>query len=152
MQFKWGSFLCIYYCLKSHHRWLSKRFRKSCFSRRCFFFRKANFRLLTSFSQSLTIYRSVTNPTNNRVFRLKLRGGAQKIFLLIPWTKILHQIRFLTRTIYQKIWKILAFGMFNINLNFSTEWIQSQLIYNLMFLIALYSPKNDNKQPSEMRN
>ena len=29
-------FPCIYYCSKSHHRWLNKCFHKSYFSRRCF--------------------------------------------------------------------------------------------------------------------
>ena len=37
-------------------------------------------------------------------------------------------------------------------MNFSTKLASKTAIYNLMFLIALYSPKNDNKQPSEMRN
>ena len=32
-----SSFLYIYYCSGSHHRWLNKCFRKSYFSRRCFF-------------------------------------------------------------------------------------------------------------------
>ena len=37
-------------------------------------------------------------------------------------------------------------------MNFSTKLASKTAIYNLMFLIALYSPKNDNKQPYEMRN
>ena len=41
--------------------------------------------------------------------------------------------------------------MFNKHINFSTESAKKTTIYNLLFLIALYSPKNDNKQPSEMR-
>ena len=36
-------------------------------------------------------------------------------------------------------------------MNLSTESAK-KTIYNLLFLIALYSPKNDNKQPPEMRN
>ena len=47
--------------------------------------------------------------------------------------------------------------MFDKNINFSTEFqykvsLKETTIYNSIFLIALYSPKNDNKQPSEMRN
>ena len=38
-------------------------------------------------------------------------------------------------------------------MNFSIESaLKKKTIYNLIFLIVLYSPKNDNKQPSEMRN
>ena len=37
-------------------------------------------------------------------------------------------------------------------LNFSTESAKKSIIYGFLFLIALYSAKNDNKHPSEMRN
>ena len=37
-------------------------------------------------------------------------------------------------------------------LNFSAESAKKTRIYNLLFLIATYSPKNDNKHPSETRN
>ena len=37
-------------------------------------------------------------------------------------------------------------------LNFSTESAKKPTIYDLLFLIAIYAPKNDNKHPSEMRN
>ena len=37
-------------------------------------------------------------------------------------------------------------------LNFSTESAKKTTIYDFIFLIALYSPKNDNKDPSETRN
>ena len=37
-------------------------------------------------------------------------------------------------------------------LNFSTESAKKWIIYGFLFLIALYSAKNDNKHPSEMRN
>ena len=36
-------------------------------------------------------------------------------------------------------------------LNFSTESAKKATINNLLFLIALYSPKYNNKQPIEMR-
>ena len=53
--------------------------------------------------------------------------------------------------------KVLVFWVFNENRNFSTEFqykvsLKKTAIYNLLFLITIYSPKNDNKQPSEMRN
>ena len=41
--------------------------------------------------------------------------------------------------------------MFNKNINFSIESAKKTTIYNLLFLTELYSSKNDNKQPSEMR-
>ena len=37
-------------------------------------------------------------------------------------------------------------------LNFSTESAKKPTIYDLLFLIAIYSPKNDSKHPSEMRD
>ena len=39
-------------------------------------------------------------------------------------------------------------------LNFSTESAKELTLYDLLFLIAIYSPNinNDNKNPSEMRN
>ena len=37
-------------------------------------------------------------------------------------------------------------------LNFSTESVKELTIYDLLFLIAIYSPNNDNMHPSEMRN
>ena len=37
-------------------------------------------------------------------------------------------------------------------LNFSTESAKERTIYDFLFLIAIYSPKNDNKHPSKMRN
>ena len=37
-------------------------------------------------------------------------------------------------------------------LNFSTESAKKTVIYNLLFFTTLHSPKNDNEQPSEMRN
>ena len=43
-------------------------------------------------------------------------------------------------------------GVFNKNFNFSTESAKKSTIYDFLFLIALYSPKNDNKHPSETRN
>ena len=46
--------------------------------------------------------------------------------------------------------------MFNKNINFSTEfqyWISLKTtIYGLLFPIALYFPKKDNKHSSEIRN
>ena len=75
--------------------------------------------LITSelFNRNLSIvhptlfFQCRNSPTNTGVFRLKLPGGAQsgcsaqKYFLLIPWTKILHRIYFLraalSRTIYR---------------------------------------------------
>ena len=37
-------------------------------------------------------------------------------------------------------------------LNFSTESTKKPTIYDSLFLIAIYSPENDSKHPSEMRN
>ena len=37
-------------------------------------------------------------------------------------------------------------------LNFSTESAKERTINDLLFLIAIYSPKNDNRHPSKMRN
>ena len=37
-------------------------------------------------------------------------------------------------------------------LNFSTKSAKRFNNYDLLFLIAIYSPNNDNKHPSEMRN
>ena len=37
-------------------------------------------------------------------------------------------------------------------LNFSTGSAKKTTIYDLLFLFETYSPKNDNKHPSEMRN
>ena len=51
-----------------------------------------------------------------------------------------------------KQWKIQVFGVFNKNINFSTESTDKPKIYDLLFLIAIYSSKNDNKYPSEIRN
>ena len=53
--------------------------------------------------------------------------------------------------------KISVFGVFNKNINFSTEFqyrvtLKKTGMCNLIFLIAVYSPKNDNNQPCEMRN
>ena len=45
-----------------------------------------------------------------------------------------------------------VFRLINKNINFSTESVRNPTIYNLLFLIAIYSPKNINKYPSEMKN
>ena len=37
-------------------------------------------------------------------------------------------------------------------LNFNTDAAKTSIIYDLLFLIATYFPKNDNKHPSEMWN
>ena len=37
-------------------------------------------------------------------------------------------------------------------LNFSTESAEKPKNYDLLFLIAIYSPKNDNKHSSELRH
>ena len=37
-------------------------------------------------------------------------------------------------------------------LNFSTESAKEVTFYDLLFLIAIYYPNNDNKHPSEMKN
>ena len=37
-------------------------------------------------------------------------------------------------------------------LNFSTESPKELTLYDMLFLIAIYSPNNDNKHLSEMRN
>ena len=45
--------------------------------------------------------------------------------------------------------KISFFGLSNKNINFSTESTKKPTIYDLLFLVATYFPKNDNKHPSE---
>ena len=37
-------------------------------------------------------------------------------------------------------------------LNFSTKSGEKPTIYDLLFLVLIYSPKNNNKHPSEIRN
>ena len=37
-------------------------------------------------------------------------------------------------------------------LSFSTESTKELLIYDFLFLVAIYSPNNDNKYSSEIRN
>ena len=37
-------------------------------------------------------------------------------------------------------------------LNFSTKSAKELTLYKLLFLIAIYSPNNCNKHPSELRN
>ena len=48
--------------------------------------------------------------------------------------------------------KISVYGEFNKNINISTESAEKSTIYDLLFLVSIYSPKNDNKKTSEMRN
>ena len=76
-------------------------------------------------------------------------------------TKISHQNSFLRAAlnwlIYQNMQKKFSFwgSLIKISIsvqNFSTESAEKSTIYNLLFLVAIYSPKNDNKHPSEMRN
>ena len=77
--------------------------------------------------------------------------------------KLLNQNSFLrlALNICRKMWKILFFRVFNRNINFSffflsffyfsTESVNKSSIYDLPFLIAIYSPKNVNKHSSEMK-
>ena len=37
-------------------------------------------------------------------------------------------------------------------LNFSTESAKELTLYDMLSLIAIYYPNNDNKHPSDMRN
>ena len=37
-------------------------------------------------------------------------------------------------------------------LNFSTKSGEKPTTYDFLFLVVIYSPKNDNKHPSEIRN
>ena len=72
--------------------------------------------------------------------------GAQSYFLRVA----------LNRAIYQKMQKKSVFGVFNkisiSVLNFSTNSAKKPTNYDLVFLTAIYSPKNDNKHPRKMRN
>ena len=83
------------------------------------------------------MYHLVINPTNIGVFRLKSPAGAesgyttQKIFPLIPWTNILHQICFLRA-----------------GLKGTINWKCKKAVFG----IATDFSKNDSKHPSEMRN
>ena len=58
----------------------------------------------------------------------------------------------LNRTINQIMRKSSFFVVFNKNINFSTESVKKTKMYNFLFFTATYSPKNDNKHPSEMKN
>ena len=65
------------------------------------------------FTVALSIYHLVINPFKVGAFRLKLPAGAQsgctipKLFLLIQWTNILHQIWFLRAALNGTIyWKM----------------------------------------------
>ena len=49
-----------------------------------------------------------------------------------------------------KQWKKTPFLECLIKIYFSTESAKEPTIYDFLILIALYSPKNDNKHPSEM--
>ena len=112
-----------------------------------------------AFTVKLSIDHLVIDPTNSGIFRLKLPGDAaplRKLFHSIPWTKVFHQMCFLgavlSKTIYRAMLKISVLGMFNISvLNFSNDSAKERTIYDLLF-IAIYSPKNDTKHPSKMRN
>ena len=117
------------------------------------------------FTLALSIYYLVIIPTNTEVFILKLPGSvrsgytSKKIFLMIPWTKILHPIcllrEALNRTVYQKCKKFQVSGcLIEIQisaLHISTESAKKTTIYNLLFLYILYSLENDTNQPFEMR-
>ena len=49
--------------------------------------------------------------------------------------------------------KVSVFGVFNTNINFSTESEKNPTIYDFLFNIAIYSPKNVNKYLlSEIKN
>ena len=45
-----------------------------------------------------------------------------------------------------------VFGVFNKIINFITESVKKPTIYVLLFLGGIYSPKNINRYPSEMKN
>ena len=47
----------------------------------------------------------------------------------------------LNRIIYQKMWKMSVFGLFNKIINFITESVKKPTIYDLLFLNGIYSPK-----------
>ena len=59
------------------------------------------------------------------------------------------------QTLYRNMWKLSFWGI-NKNVNSSTEfqyWISKNLtLYDLLFLIAIYSPNSYNKHHSEMIN
>ena len=77
--------------------------------------------------------------------------------LKIPYLKsVFHQncsLRVaLNQTIYQKMRKMSVFEVFNKITNFITESVKKPTIYDLLFLSGIYSPKNVNKYPSEIKN
>ena len=55
-------------------------------------------------------------------------------------------------TIYQKMWKMSVFRVLNKIINLSTVSVKKSTIYDLLFLSGIYSCKNINKYPSEMKN
>ena len=61
------------------------------------------------------------------------------------------------RTIYRKMQNSISGVLIKISmpeLNFSNKSAKELALYDLLFLIAVYSPNinNDNKHPSKMRN
>ena len=55
----------------------------------------------------------------------------------------------LNRIIYRNMWKFSFWGVW---ISKSTESAKELTFYYLLFLIAIYSPSNENKHASEMRN
>ena len=110
-----------------------------------------------AFIVTLSIDYLVINPTNTRVFRLKLPRGCTKC-----WTIQKFSIKF---AFSGQHWTELSIGqckkfqflecLIKISisvLNFSNESAKEPIIHDVLFLIAIHSSKNDNKHHSEMRN
>ena len=118
------------------------------------------------YTVTLSIYHLVINLTNSRDFRLKLPKGAQsgapfRIFFLLNTMNeslapnllsqgIIEQ-DYLSKNIKKSVFVVLIKASIDV-VNFSTELAKKPTIYDLLFLIAIYSPENDNKLSCNMRN
>ena len=58
---------------------------------------------------------------------------------------------YLSKNIKKSVFVVLIKASIDV-VNFSTELAKKPTIYDLLFLIAIYSPENGNKLPCDMRN
>ena len=67
---------------------------------------------------------------------------------LLIWTKIAFSGQHWTKSSIENCEKV----KFGEKVNFSNESVKKQTNFDLLFMIAIYSPQNVNKQSSEMKN
>ena len=66
--------------------------------------------------------------------------------------KISFSVQYWTGLSIETCKKFSVFRMLNKNINFRIESVEKPTIFDLLFLIVIHSPKNDNKHPFEVRN